>query len=943
MTRAHIRRTPIIFAVLAVLALAAAALAPLFYSVQAQDGSVPAKPTGLSATATHDQATLTWNNPGDDSITGYTILRRNIAEQDPGEFTTVSANTGTTNASYTDVGLAAETRYAYRIVAINDQGNSTRSNYVNVETGVAPEPEPPAKPTGLSATASHDTVTLTWNNPGDDSIDGYVILRRNRDTDAQGQFTNLVNDTGSTDNAYNDDTVAAETPYTYRIKAINEHGTSERSRWLHIDTPADPSTPTPAPQQQNSDADDFADSTATTGQVAIGESIIGRIESHGDVDWILVQGDPSQWFTITVTGYGEDDHTALETPHQRAYYLLDGSVMTSEHELIQHLAPCTAGCTHVEVSQGGSRYVAVASTFEANTGSYQLTITLERAYETAELASDVSNDVDTHGFLRILTPQELPGFDPASNVIRGAIPPHDADWYRIDLAAGRAYRFALRDTESDLRLRLRDSGGTVIGSVRSDRTIHAVPCAEGSHYIEVFRPDDAPVDITNYVVDAAYTDGLATKALIGNLANAGQAQLAWQCYGTADSHQVQFQLGSQWTTLSADGNNPADIGLEYLNEGFAAKVTGLPTGDEYADYRFRITRVVDGVATTNYREVSIVVIPDTPDNLRGGWNFRHYPDALTMEWDTVAGDNVDYEVQIKDHQDDQWLALGEGLEPPTGLIHQRDGETRIKILAASPRYVSHATPWGYGSEHVLMRVRATQYGQASTWSEPFDVTFTYEGLGEAETRDGMMTAAGQATFTWGNLHYYGNSTLHPITTYVMYRMDGEWLHLLPGHEVNGVTVEVESNRAVVSGLPTGQSEYEFSIRHLGRITHPYSSTFLIMSDWSRTITITTELETLEQPEATLTGNAQVSVNWKPVADATQYRLRLWTVDRWEELDGEGDGSVTVTMSDTTANVSGLPSDYYWYIFQVRALGPNSIQQSAWSPNVAVFNQHHQGN
>ena len=141
-------------------------------------------------------------------------------------------------------------------------------------------------------------------------------------------------------------------------------------------------------------------------------------------------------------------------------------------------------------------------------------------------------------------------------MILGAIPPHDADWYRIDLAAGRAYRFALRDTESDLRLRLRDSSGTVIGSVHSDRTIHAVPCAEGSHYIEVFRPDDAPVDITNYVVDAAYTDGLATKALIGNLANAGQAQLAWQCYGTADSHQVQFRLNGQWTTLSGRRQQP---------------------------------------------------------------------------------------------------------------------------------------------------------------------------------------------------------------------------------------------------------------------------------------------------------------------------------------------------------------------------------------------------
>ena len=82
--------------------------------------------------------------------------------------------------------------------------------------------------------------------------------------------------------------------------------------------------------------------------------------------------------------------------------------------------------------------------------------------------------------------------------------------------------------------------------------------------------------------------------------------------------------------------------------------------------------------------------------------------------------------------------------------------------------------------------------------------------------DGAMTAAGQATLTWGAPDYYGDGAFRPTTTYVMYRMNGEWLHLLPGHDVNGVTVAVESNRAVVSGLPTGLQSYEFAIRHIGR-------------------------------------------------------------------------------------------------------------------------------
>ena len=939
MRHANIRRTPIIFAAMAALVLAIAGFATLYHQAEAQDGSAPAKPRTLTApVVAHNSVTLSWRDPQDNSITGYVILRRDKAIHEEGIFITVEDDTNSADTTHTDDTVEPSRKYVYRIKAINAAGLSEISSWVRAYT-------PPAKPTGLSALATHDQVVLTWDNPGDDSITGYVALRRIPGVDPEGQFSELVSDTGTAELTYTDDTVAAETRYTYRIKAVNEHGTSERSRWSHIDTPAAPAEQTGGesaspPTRTEPEDGDFADSTATTGLAAVGESIVGRIGAAGDVDWILVQAEPGQWFTITLTGYGEGDHTALETPYQQAYHQPDGSVLVSEHALNKDRPPCSAGCTHVEVSQAGSRYVAVASLVgnnTQNTGSYRLTVTLERTNEGADMAADVG----TRGFLRMLTAEEFPGFNPAWNRVMGQITPGDADWYRIDLEAGKAYRFGLRQSNTDLRLRLRDSTGTVIDSIGSGRTIHAAACAEGAHYIEVFRPGDAPPDTTNYVVDAAYTGGLETKALRGILPNAGQAQLDWQCYGIADSHQVQFRQGGQWTTLSPDGSNPAGIEMEYLSEGFAAKVTGLPTGDEYADYQFRIARVVDGVATTDHREVSIVVIPGTPGNLRGGWNLRYYPDALTFEWDAAAGGNVDYEVQIREQQHDErheeWLDLGPN--PLPGLVHRFDGKTRIKILAASPRYVSLPQPsWTLG-EHVLMRVRATQYGQASPWSEPFEVWFADQSWLAVGTRGGAMTAHGQATLTWGAPDYFGDGAFRPITTFVMHRMDGEWLHLLPGHEVNGVTVAVESNRAVVSGLPTGQREYEFAIRHLGRHDPPQGTSILILSGWSRTISITTDLEAPGRPEAEQTGSGQMLVSWDTVADAAQYRLRLWTVDQWTELDGEDDGGVSVTTSGTTATVSGLPGGYYWYIFKVQALGPNGVQQSGWSPNIAVFNQH----
>ena len=203
----------------------------------AEPSEPPDKPKGLDATATHGSVTLTWNDPEDESITGYVILRRVRVNDQGGDFSVLVANTGSAATTYTDDEVAASTTYTYRIKAINEAGTSERSRRVHIDT---PAPPVPDQPTGLEATASNGQVVLTWDDPQDDSITGYVILRRIRVNDEGGDFSVLVANTGSAATTYTDDEVAASTTYTYRIKAINEYGASERSRWVHIDTPAAP-------------------------------------------------------------------------------------------------------------------------------------------------------------------------------------------------------------------------------------------------------------------------------------------------------------------------------------------------------------------------------------------------------------------------------------------------------------------------------------------------------------------------------------------------------------------------------------------------------------------------------------------------------------------------------------------------------------------------------
>ena len=255
----------------------------LAWPVSGQEIDPPAKPTGLTNTATHNSVTLTWDAPNDNSITHYMILRRNPITHDPGQFDVLEANTGNADTTYADNTVEPETRYSYRIKAVNPHGESNRSYFTRADTPAAPVP--PSAPTGLTTSGvTHESVTLTWDDPDDDSITGYRILRRERDAGTELQA--IIEDTGLAANTYTDDTVKPETAYEYRVKAINNDGVSEQSNPAPADTPTEP-TPPAAPAN------------------------LAANPSHNRVT--LIWDDPED---DTITGYrvlrGPDDNT-LET------------------------------------------------------------------------------------------------------------------------------------------------------------------------------------------------------------------------------------------------------------------------------------------------------------------------------------------------------------------------------------------------------------------------------------------------------------------------------------------------------------------------------------------------------------------------------------------------------------------------------------------------------
>ena len=92
------------------------------------------------AEVAHDSVNLTWDDPGDASITPYQVLRRDRDRDDLGVFTTITDKTGSATTSYTDTSVEPERRYVYRVVAVNAHGPSPRSGFVRAEPPAAPEP-----------------------------------------------------------------------------------------------------------------------------------------------------------------------------------------------------------------------------------------------------------------------------------------------------------------------------------------------------------------------------------------------------------------------------------------------------------------------------------------------------------------------------------------------------------------------------------------------------------------------------------------------------------------------------------------------------------------------------------------------------------------------------------------------------------------------------------
>ena len=99
----------------------------------AATATVPAKPTGLAATAGNARVALSWTDPSDSSITKYQYKQKTGNAAWPTSWTDISGS-GATTTSHTVTSLNNGTAYRFRIRAVNAQGNSPQSDATTAVT-----------------------------------------------------------------------------------------------------------------------------------------------------------------------------------------------------------------------------------------------------------------------------------------------------------------------------------------------------------------------------------------------------------------------------------------------------------------------------------------------------------------------------------------------------------------------------------------------------------------------------------------------------------------------------------------------------------------------------------------------------------------------------------------------------------------------------------------
>lgn len=188
--------------------------------------TVPAALSGLTATAGADVVVLSWNDPGDGSITRYQVRERPGFDGIWWCWSGFGASPSGGKITYRVENLPSGAAYKFQARAQNAAGFGPAVE-VSASTSAAASPPAsvPAAPSGLSGAAGDQSIALSWTDPSDSSIIRYQFRER---TDSEADWRcwrHIYNSTASTV-AHTMPGITNDVRYRVQVRALNAVGAS---------------------------------------------------------------------------------------------------------------------------------------------------------------------------------------------------------------------------------------------------------------------------------------------------------------------------------------------------------------------------------------------------------------------------------------------------------------------------------------------------------------------------------------------------------------------------------------------------------------------------------------------------------------------------------------------------------------------------------------------
>ena len=275
---------------------------------------VPVKPTGFTATqgSANQQVMLSWSDPNDASITKWQYSQDDTWKDVP--------SSSATTTTYTVTGLSIGTTYAFKVRAVNGNGDGVASDEASVTVawqGI------PSKPSGLAATAGNGEVTLKWAAQPNQRISAWEYQYKESSSSNWPDDSNSVTGTGAT-TSRTVSGLTAGTAYDFRIRA--SQGSGNEGPWSDAVTAtplaeSPPSTPGVTVSEESLTVTEAAGASRTaTYTVVLNTAPSGTVTvtpTSADPDAVMVSpanlrftsSDYSTAQTVTVTGVDDADRT----------------------------------------------------------------------------------------------------------------------------------------------------------------------------------------------------------------------------------------------------------------------------------------------------------------------------------------------------------------------------------------------------------------------------------------------------------------------------------------------------------------------------------------------------------------------------------------------------------------------------------------------------------